>query len=108
MPKDQILFTRNWSFWGNPLFVLGWLLEGLDILYGSMMKEIQSSLENTILLLKSPCPVVGLFLASQDAIEVMFGSEWVIVCNDLTDVTLVSEDTYKDGDEDNEEDEEDE
>ena len=38
------------------------------------------------------------FLASQDAIEVMFVSDWVIVCIDFTDVTLVSDDTY--GDED--------
>ena len=40
------------------------------------------------------------FLASQDAMEVMFVSEWVsellIVSIDLSDVTLVSEDTYGD------------
>ena len=44
------------------------------------------------------------FLASQDALEVMFVrdwlSDWVGVCIDLTDVTLVSEDTYGDDDED--------
>ena len=39
------------------------------------------------------------FLASQDAIEVMWVTywltEWVIVRIDLTDVTLVSDDTYR-------------
>ena len=39
------------------------------------------------------------FLASQDAIEVMYVSEWlsewVIVSIDLTDVTLVSDDTFR-------------
>ena len=43
--------------------------------------------------------MVGLFLASQDAIEVMFVTEylttWLIVSIDLTDVTLVSDDTYR-------------
>ena len=37
------------------------------------------------------------FLASQDALEVMYVSDWVsewgIVCTDFTDVTLVSDDT---------------
>ena len=40
-----------------------------------------------------------LFLASQDAIEVMCVThsltEWVGVCIDLTDVTLVSDDTFR-------------
>ena len=36
-----------------------------------------------------------LFLVSQDAIEVMFVRDWVIVRTDLTDVTLVSDDTYR-------------
>ena len=45
------------------------------------------------------------FLASKDAIEVMFATEHLIVCTDLTDVTLVSENTYGDEDEENEEDE---
>ena len=40
-----------------------------------------------------------MFLASQDALEVMRVTEslsqWVIVSIDFTDVTLVSEDTYK-------------
>ena len=40
-----------------------------------------------------------LFLASQDAIEVMFVTEWVTywvsVSIDFTDVTLVSDDTYR-------------
>ena len=54
-----------------------------------------------------------LFLASQDAIEVMFVMDslthWLIVCTDLTDVTLVSEDTYAYGDDkEDEEDDEDE
>ena len=39
------------------------------------------------------------FSASQDAMEVMFVSEWVsellIVSIDLSDVTLVSDDTYR-------------
>ena len=35
------------------------------------------------------------FLASQDAIEVMCVTHWVIVRIDLTDVTLVSDDTYR-------------
>ena len=35
----------------------------------------------------------SLFLAAQDAIEVMCVTEWVAVCIDLTDVTLVSDDT---------------
>ena len=35
------------------------------------------------------------FLASQDAIEVMLVAEWVIICTDLTDVTLVSDDSYR-------------
>ena len=39
------------------------------------------------------------FLASQDALEVMSVtdslSDWVIVCIDLTDVTLVSKDTFR-------------
>ena len=47
------------------------------------------------------------FLASKDATEVMFVTEHLIVCTDLTDVTLVSEDTYGDEEED-EENEEDE
>ena len=38
---------------------------------------------------------VAIFLASQDAIEVMFVTEWVIVSIDFTDVTLVSDDTYR-------------
>ena len=46
------------------------------------------------------------YLASQDAIEVMFVSDWVtdwgIVCTYFTDVILVSEDTYGDEDEDEE------
>ena len=33
------------------------------------------------------------FLASQDALEVMLFTEWVGVSIDLTDVTLVSDDT---------------
>ena len=49
------------------------------------------------------------FLASQDALEVIivteWVSEWVSVSTDLTDVTLVSDDTYGD-DEEDEEDEE--
>ena len=39
--------------------------------------------------------VLMIFLASQDAIEVMCVTEWVIVRIDLTDVTLVSDDTYR-------------
>ena len=41
--------------------------------------------------------VVIIFLASQDALEVMLVSEWVSQWHcwtELTDVTLVSEDTY--------------
>ena len=41
------------------------------------------------------CVCVCVFLASQDAIEVMYVSDWVIVSIDLTDVTLVSDDTYR-------------
>ena len=41
----------------------------------------------------------SLFLASQDALEVMFVrdwlTDWVGVCIDLTDVTLVSDDTFR-------------
>ena len=37
----------------------------------------------------------NMFLASQDAIEVMSVTESVIVCIDLTDVTLVSDDAYR-------------
>ena len=40
---------------------------------------------------------MSLFLASQDALEVMLVSEWVSQWHcwtELTDVTLVSEDTY--------------
>ena len=47
-----------------------------------------------------------LFLASPDALEVMFVTKLLIVSNDLIDVTLVSEDTHKD-DEDDEDDEDD-
>ena len=37
-----------------------------------------------------------LFLASQDAIEVMFVRDWLTDrCIDLADVTLVSDDTYR-------------
>ena len=36
-----------------------------------------------------------LFLASQDAIEVMFVTDSLTVSTDLTDVTLVSDDTYR-------------
>ena len=36
-----------------------------------------------------------LFLVSQDALEVMRVTEWVIVSIDFTDVTLVSDDTYR-------------
>ena len=36
----------------------------------------------------------AVFLASPDAIEVMFFSDWTLA--DLTDVTLVSDDTYGD------------
>ena len=35
-----------------------------------------------------------LWLASQDALEVMYVTEWVIISNDLSNVTLVSDDTY--------------
>ena len=35
-----------------------------------------------------------LFLASQDALEVMLETEYLSVSTDLTDVTLVSDDTY--------------
>ena len=39
------------------------------------------------------------FLVSQDATEVMFVADWVsewgIVCTDLNDATLVSDDTYR-------------
>ena len=35
-----------------------------------------------------------IFLASQDALEVMRVTHWVSVSVDFTDVTLVSEDTY--------------
>ena len=35
------------------------------------------------------------YLASQDAIEVMSVTDWLIVRIDLTDVTLVSDDTYR-------------
>ena len=35
------------------------------------------------------------FLASQDAIEVMSVTDSLIVSTDLTDVTLVSDDTYR-------------
>ena len=35
-----------------------------------------------------------LFLASQDPLEVMSVSRWVTLRTELTDVTLVSEDTY--------------
>ena len=50
------------------------------------------------------------FLASQDAIEVMFVTTLLSVSTDLSYVTLVSDDTYGDEDEDDEdeEDEEDE
>ena len=49
------------------------------------------------------CSVVHLFLASQDALEVMRGTYslshlltyWVSVLIDFTDVTLVSDDTYR-------------
>ena len=50
------------------------------------------------------CSVSSSFLASQDALEVMFVTEWVSVSTDFTDVTLVSDDTYK-ADEEDEEDE---
>ena len=37
-----------------------------------------------------------MFLASQDALEVMFSlTDWLMVSNDLTDVTLVSDDTER-------------
>ena len=36
-----------------------------------------------------------MFLASQDAIEVMSVTHWLDVSIDLTDVTLVSDDTYR-------------
>ena len=39
------------------------------------------------------CPIV-IFLASQDALEVVLVSESVTLRTELTDVTLVSEDTY--------------
>ena len=39
--------------------------------------------------------VVTVFLASQDALEVMRVSHSLIVSTDLTDVTLVSDDTYR-------------
>ena len=52
------------------------------------------------------------FLASQDALEVMFVTYllnyWVSVSTDLTDVTLVSDDTYGDDKEDEEDDEDEE
>ena len=35
------------------------------------------------------------FLASQDALEVMRVTDWVIVSIDFTDVTLVSDDTSR-------------
>ena len=54
--------------------------------------------ESTNVLMQTP------FLASQDAIEVMLVTYYLIVPTDLTGVTLVSEDAYGD----NEEDEEDE
>ena len=34
-------------------------------------------------------------LASPDAVEVMFVTQWVSVSIDFTDVTLVSDDTYR-------------
>ena len=39
--------------------------------------------------------IVSSFLASQDAIEVMCVSDLLIVSIDFTDVTLVSDDTYR-------------
>ena len=36
-----------------------------------------------------------MLLATQDAIEVVSVTHWVDVCIDLTDVTLVSDDTYR-------------
>ena len=41
------------------------------------------------------CLLLLLFLASQDAIEVMFVCHWLTVRTDLTDVTLVSDYTYR-------------
>ena len=41
-----------------------------------------------------PLWVPDLFLASQDALEVVLVSESVTLRTELTDVTLVSEDTY--------------
>ena len=38
--------------------------------------------------------VYSLFLASPDALEVIVGTELLIVRTDLTDVTLVSDETY--------------
>ena len=39
-------------------------------------------------------PIFPLFLASPDALEAIWVSQWVIVSIDLTDVNLVSDDTY--------------
>ena len=36
-----------------------------------------------------------IYLASQDALELMLLSYWVMVSIDLTDVTLVSDDTFR-------------
>ena len=44
---------------------------------------------------KASFAILAMFLASQDAIEVMCVTHWVSVHIDLTDVTLVSDDTYR-------------
>ena len=50
---------------------------------------------NRALDMETRCEEINVFLASPDALEVIVVRHLLIVSTDLTDVTLVSDDTYK-------------
>ena len=66
------------------------------VLETSKLEEVSEDIEHCHQELYSMSPCVCVFLASQDALEVMGVTEWVTDwwLADLTDVTLVSDDTF--------------
>ena len=66
----------------------------LDCLFNAVTQILRKNVDKKALFDNLEVAIIRVFLASQDALEVMGVSEYGSVSTDLTDVTLVSDDTY--------------